>query len=41
MYGYSVSSLKNSFTRVAASIKKKFGVNVIKCKDVTGIYYLI
>lgn len=41
MYGYSISSLKNSFTRTAASIREKFGVDIVKCKDADGIYYRI
>lgn len=41
MYGYSINSLKNNFTRTAAFIKKKFGVDIIKCKDANGAYYRI
>lgn len=41
MYGYSVSSLKSNFTRTAASIKQKFGVDITKCKDINGVYYRI
>lgn len=41
MYGYSVNSLKNNFTRTATFIKKKFGVDIIKCKDINGTYYRI
>lgn len=41
MYGYSVNSLKNNFTRTATFIKKKFGVDIIKCRDINGIYYRV
>lgn len=41
MYGYSVNSLKNNFTRTVTFIKKKFGVDVVKCKDASGVYYRV
>ena len=41
MYGYSVSSLKSNFTRTAATIRQKFGVDITKCKNADGIYYRI
>lgn len=41
LYGYSVDSIKSNFTRTALSIRKKFGVDLIKCKGIDGVFYQI
>lgn len=41
MFGYSESTFVNSFKRTAASIKKKYNVDVVKCEKLDGIYYQI
>ena len=42
MFGYSQSSILNSFKRTAAAIKKKYNVDLIKCEKADGsIYYQI
>jgi hypothetical protein len=40
-YGYSVSSIKKNFPRTAASIEKKYGIVLIKCKKDGRTYYEI
>lgn len=40
-YGYSVNSIKTKFKRTQQAIKKKFGVEIIKCQGLDGIYYMI
>lgn len=39
MFGYSESSLKTNFARTAASIKKKYNVDVIKCIKGKDVFY--
>lgn len=41
LFGYKESTIKNSFRRVAASIKKKHNVDLIKCEKDGKIYYQI
>lgn len=42
LFGYSETTLKNSFKRTAASIKKKFNVDLIRCDKGDGeTYYQI
>lgn len=41
MFGYSESSLKTNFNRTAASIKKKYNVEIIKCEKDGKKYYQI
>jgi len=41
LFGYSENSLKKNFTRTAASIKRKYGVDVIKCKKGNETFYQI
>lgn len=41
MFGCSESSLKTNFTRTAASIKKKYNVDLIKCIKGKEIFYQI
>ena len=41
MFGYSESSLKTNFNRTAASIKKKYNVDIIKCQKDGKKYYQI
>ena len=36
MFGYSQNSIKTNFKRTAAAIKKKYGVDLIKCQKNTG-----
>ena len=41
LFGYKQSTLINSFKRTAASIKKKYNVDLVKCEKDDGIYYQI
>ena len=41
LFGYKESTLVNSFKRTAASIKKKYNVDLVKCEKEDGIYYQI
>lgn len=41
LFGYSVSSLTNSFQRIAAAIKKKYNVDVVKCYTNGQVLYQI
>lgn len=41
LFGYKESTLVNSFKRTAASIKKKYNVDLVKCETEDGIYYQI
>lgn len=42
MYGYTVNSIKTNFKRTAAAIKKKYGVDLIKCESISeGVFYQI
>ena len=40
-FGYSVTSIQTKFKRTQQSIKKKFGVEIIKCQGLQGTYYMI
>lgn len=40
-FGYSLASVQTKFKRTQQSIKKKFGVEVIKCQGLQGTYYMI
>ena len=42
LYGYSITSIQRNFKRTAAAIKKKYGVDLIKCESATvGVFYQI
>lgn len=41
LFGYSENSLKKNFTRTAASIKRKYEVDVVKCKKGNETFYQI
>lgn len=41
LFGYSENSLKTNFSRTAASIKKKYNVDIIKCKKDKETFYQI
>ncbi len=38
-YGYSMSTIKTKFNKVATSLRKKYGIDLIKCQSLDGIYY--
>ena len=40
MFGYPISSLKTNFNRTAASIKKKYNIDLYKIKEGGTIYYI-
>lgn len=40
-FGYSLSSIKTKFKRTQQSIKKKYGVQLVKCQGLQGTYYII
>lgn len=40
-YGYSANSIQKNFPRTAASIEKRFGVTLVKCKKDGKTYYQI
>lgn len=41
LFGYSENSLKTNFSRTSAAIKKKYNVEIIKCKKDKETYYQI
>lgn len=41
LFGYKESTLENSFKRTAASIKKKYNVDLVRCEKEDGIFYQI
>lgn len=38
-YGYSKSTIETKFKKTAQSFRKKYGLNLIKCKDLDGVFY--
>lgn len=40
-FGYSLTSIQTKFKRTQQAIKKKFGVQLIRCQGIDGIYYMI
>lgn len=40
-FGYSLTSVKTKFKRTQQAIKKKYGVQLIKCQGLQGTYYII
>ena len=41
LFGYKEQTLSKNFKRTAASIKKKYNVDLVKCEKIDGIYYQI
>lgn len=40
-FGYSLISVQTKFKRTQQAIKKKFGVQLIRCQGIDGVYYMI